>query len=254
MTLGTVYYFTSMFFKLLKNDWLAIRRSSFWTQSLVQTIILSFFALYMLLQFTLLGFLGGRLIEEFFPGENPVLVVNRALVYYFLADLLMRFFLQKYPSLQLQPYLTMNIKKSQLAQYLCAKSLVSIFNIAPLFFVVPFYFWTVQPELGVGAGLQWLLMMLLLIGIVHYGSYWIDRNLGKSPALSLGLLALAVLFLTLDYYGYFSLSKICAPLFSYLHQHLLGLLGLLGVLFFLYQVVYRLLRRNAYVEVGPGRK
>ena len=241
-----------MFSKLLKNDWLALRRSSFWTQSLVQTIVLGFFALYMLLQFTLLGFLGGKVIAEFFPGENPVVIVNRALVYYFLADLLMRFFFQKYPSLQLQPYLTMNVKKRQLAQYLCAKSLVSIFNIAPLFFVIPFYFWTVQPELGLGAGLHWLMMMILMIGIVHFGSYWIDRNLGKSPVLSLGLLGLSVLFLTLDYYGYFSLSKICGPFFTYLHQHLLGLLGLVAVLVFLYQVVFRLLRRNAYVEVGPA--
>ena len=247
-----VCYFRTMFSKLLRNDWLALRRSSFWTQSLVQTIILGVFALYMLLQFTLLGFLGGKLIAELFPDENPVSVVNRALIYYFLADLLLRFFFQKYPSLQLQPYLTMNIKKRQLAQYLCAKSLVSIFNVAPLFFVIPFYFWTVQPEIGVGAGLHWLLMMLLLIGIVHYGSYWIDRNLGKSPALSLGLLGLSVLFLTLDYHGYFSLSKICEPFFTYVHQHLVGLLGLGLTLFLLYRVVYLFLRRNAYVEVGPA--
>ncbi len=239
-----------MFFKLLKNDWLALRRSSMWTQSVIQNMFLGFFALYLILQFTALGFLGGELIREYFPEENPVTVTNRFLIYYFLSDLLMRFFLQKYPSLQLQPYLTMNIKKRLLSRYLCVKSLVSFFNIAPLFFVIPFYFWTVQPELGAARGIHWVLMMLLLMGINHYLSYYIDRNLGKSPYISISLLSAVVLLMTLDYNGYFSLSSTFEPVFSYLHEHLTGLLILVALLALLYFLVYRFLRTHAYVQVG----
>ena len=106
---------------------------------------------------------------------------------------------------------------------------------------------TIQPELGVANGLKWLLMLFLVIGIVHYLSYYLDRNLGKSAFLSLGFLGVTGFFLSLDYYGYFSLSEIFTPVFNYFSQQVLGLFILLILLCGVYFLVYRFLYSNAYL-------
>ncbi|MCP3931325.1 MAG: hypothetical protein GY705_19745 [Bacteroidetes bacterium] len=197
-----------------------------------------------------LGFLGGTLIEEYFPDANPVAVVNTYLIYYILIDILIRGVLQKFPAIQLQKYLGLNIRKAQIAQYLCFKSLISFFNIAPLFFILPFCFSVIFPELGVPGGIHWLIMMFLIIMINHFLSFYIDRQFKKSGYISLLILSVILLSLLFDFQNYFSLSVVFAPVFSFLHQYFLGLLGLLALMVLLAYACYKLLMANAYIELS----
>ena len=68
-----------MIFKLLSHQFKALRRSPFWTQSVVQTIVLGLFALYLLLMALGIGFTAPHFIQEFYPNEN--LIKNFSFLY-----------------------------------------------------------------------------------------------------------------------------------------------------------------------------
>ena len=99
---------------------------------------LVFFGLYFLVSFLSLAFYAPTLIEEYYPDTPIMDVVNKYLIYYLLSDLVTRFFLQKFPSMKIGHYLTLNIQKSTICKYLCIRSIFSFFNVAPLFFLIPF--------------------------------------------------------------------------------------------------------------------
>ncbi|MEO1626917.1 MAG: DUF5687 family protein, partial [Bacteroidota bacterium] len=106
-----------MLFQLLWQQWKKGVRSPILTQSIVQTVVLGLFALYLILSFLALGFVASDILEEVLPGADPFEVFSGLLVYYFFMDVLMRFFLQKFPSLAIKPYLTLPVRKGQLAHF-----------------------------------------------------------------------------------------------------------------------------------------
>ncbi len=235
-----------MFFKLFQHAWLSVRRSSIWTQSVIQNIILGFFGLYLLLNLLALGFIGGKLIEDFFPDQNPILVVSQYMIYYILTDIVMRFMIQKFPSLNLQHYMVQNIKKSSLAHYLNIRSLFSFFNLAPFFFIVPFYFMTAQSHIG----LIWIIIMGLIVFVNHFIGYWIDKSLGKNIWLAGGILGAIMGLLYLDWKAFFKLSDFTQDFFFSMFQSPITVIVLLVILAGLYFMCHQILRKNAYLDEG----
>ena len=133
-----------MIFKILKHDWLAFVRSPMLTQSIGQNILLGLFGLYMFLVLTSLGFLGGEMINERFPDVSVKEIIYKYLIYWWTFDLMFRFMLQKFPSMTLRRYLTLNISRKTICHFMVSRSIVSFFNIAPYFFIVPFYLFTLS--------------------------------------------------------------------------------------------------------------
>ncbi len=76
-------------------EWKQFIRSSYWQKSVALNIFLVFIALYFILVFFGLGISLYPLLKEKFPDKDPFNMVNQFLFYWFLADLLMRFFFQE---------------------------------------------------------------------------------------------------------------------------------------------------------------
>ncbi|WP_373075212.1 DUF5687 family protein, partial [Zeaxanthinibacter enoshimensis] len=72
-------------------------RSSSFGKSLAIKILMGFFALYMLVSFLGLGVALYFILEKQFPGSDPLLILSEYLVYWVLAELFMRYMLQKLP-------------------------------------------------------------------------------------------------------------------------------------------------------------
>src|SRR5690606_39547633 len=75
---------------------------------------------------------------ENFLDQDPFVIVNSYLFFWFLTDLVMRFFFQKLPVMSVKPLLTLPIKRGQGVHYVLGKSVFSFFNFLPLFAVIPF--------------------------------------------------------------------------------------------------------------------
>jgi len=145
--------------------------------------------------------------------------------------------------------LTQNIQKSTICRYLCVRSIFSFFNLLPLFFLIPFYFIVLAPELGSVAGFLWLLMAFLLVLFNHFLSFYIDKSLNTKTSISVVLIAIIAITGMLDYKGVFSLGATFQQIFEWLYQHPIGLVILLLLSIAVSLVVYKLFRSNAYLDL-----
>ena len=240
-----------MLWKLLKLEWLGFRRAPHWGQSMAVNVIMGFFAVYMLLTALALGFTGGYILEETFPGENVIHKFNGFFVYYLLMDIWVRFLMQKFPSFSLSKYLTLNIKKSTLSRFLLTKSIFSFFNLLPLFVIVPFFFTNVVGGLGSSKAMLWLVTMVIFIFINNFLSFWLDRTANKQPLIVFLVLATISGLIYLEYKGIFSLSSYSAPIVNKLYGSIFFVLPIAG-LAAIYYSLYKNLLSNAYLDAGAS--
>ena len=122
----------------IKFEWKQFFRSSYWQKSIALNILMGFLALYFMLTFLVLGISIYPLLKKQFPESDPLIMVNGFLFYWFLGDLVMRFFLQKLPVMNIKPLLALPIKRSKILNYVLGKSAISFFNFLPLFAIIPF--------------------------------------------------------------------------------------------------------------------
>ncbi len=240
--------------KLLKLDWIGFRRAPHWAQSMTANVFLGLFGLYMLISALGLGYMASFIIKEAFPGADVLQKFNGYFAIYLIADICMRFMLQKFPSFSLSKYLTINVKKSTITRYLMVKSLLSIFNLLPLFIIIPFYLTYVSSALGQPQALVWLLLGFSLILFNNYLSFFLDRSLSKKPLPVFFILASLVVLIYLDFKGFYSLSDLLAPVITALHSSVLIALPVL-LLAGLCHLIFKHLRSNAYIDIaGSGPK
>lgn len=233
--------------QLLKHAWLEFSRSPALTRNIVQTIFIGFFALYFVLLMIGLAVALRPILEDTLPGQDFLLVTGGMIGYYFVMDLLMRYFIQKFPALAVKPYLSLPFKKSSLSHYVLFRSLGSFFNFLPLFFLVPFFFKEIVPTYPAAA----FNFALFSIGMVLFNNY---LSLGISKYMSArsnwaGIIILGIMVLFfLEYKGYFSLFEhlkngvaiiLVSPLLSAIPLLLTG-----GIYLFL----HRFFKEELYLE------
>ena len=125
-----------MFKHFISLEWKSFLRSASFGTSLVIKILIGFFAAYFVVMFLLLGFALYPILRE--NGLEPLQTVNKFLIYYLVLDLVIRFFLQKLPVLNIRPLLTLPIKRNTIVNYTLGKTALSFFNILHAFFFIPF--------------------------------------------------------------------------------------------------------------------
>lgn len=185
----------------LKQAWLSFRRSPALTQNLAQTIILAFFGFYLAASFLVSSLVAGELIREFFPGKDVLGMAGAFLIYYFPIDILTRYFMQKFPTMSIKPYLLLPVSKGSMIHYLLRRSLFSFYSFLPLFLTVPFFFVEVLPN---ASGTETIGFIALVLGIIfssNYISFWISKASDLNNWFSTILLVVLFTFLFLEFKG-----------------------------------------------------
>jgi len=192
--------------QLLKHAWLEFKRSPSLTRNIFQTILLAIIGTYFILTMIGLALVVKPILKDAMPGQDLLLVTGGMIGYYFLMDLLMRYFLQKFPVLTVKSYLTLPFKKSSLSHYVLFRSLGSFFNWLPLFFLVPFFFKEILSAYPATA-LSFALFSIGMVVFNNFLSLWITKNMAvKNGWSGIVIIGLLVLFF-LEYKGYFSLFE-----------------------------------------------
>ncbi|MDO9038620.1 MAG: DUF5687 family protein [Lutibacter sp.] len=101
----------------IQFEWKQFFRSSYWQKSIGLNILMAFLALYFMLTFLALGISLFPILDKQFPDSDPLLILNGFLFYWFLADLLMRFFLQKLPVMKIKPLMVLPVKIIKILHY-----------------------------------------------------------------------------------------------------------------------------------------
>ena len=240
--------FTSLVFRISGHRWKEAVRSSYWQKSIMINLLLGIFLLYFLVNLVILGVFLGRILTASFPDTEPVKALSEILLYYFMGDFLLRFFMQPVPVISVMPYLHLPVKRSSIFHFLLLRSGLSLFNLFPVIILVPFTIRYVIPAYSAGAGLAWLCAIILLVFANNYLSFFFKKLFAVKPGVILPLAA----FLALLAYTDFSQTRIVSQTFGealmQIILHPSWIVFPAALLLFCYGLSWRMLYRQRYLE------
>ncbi len=246
-----------MIAKLYRHYFLQLRRTSLLARDVIQALVLAIFALYAIVSMVTIGVIGGDLIRQFYPKQPVLPIAMAALIFYFLADVLVRYFFQKYPVMQVKPYMILPVGKSVISHYLLSRSAIHFFNILPLFAVVPFFLREVSTEGGMIEPSGFLIAAICLPLLASYTGFALNISLGVKKSWPAVALTAIIVLLYLEYAGYFSLIGLLQPLSAWLLKSGLSIalfpLLLLGIYKSMHGFILRKLNvRAASAAINSG--
>ncbi len=185
---------------------------SFWRSrnkagSIIAQVVMGIFILYFLLIAIFAGFFMAEGISRIFPNKNIFEMFNGLIIYYFLADFLLRIQLQELPTLSIVPYLHLKITKRKLVNFLNLKALFSAFNFIPLIVFLPFCLTKIAAKYGATAASMYFIAILSLIVFNNYLVLYVKRKSITNILYTIVGLSIIGGFAALEYFKIISVAK-----------------------------------------------
>ncbi|MCF6129758.1 DUF5687 family protein [Flavobacterium sp. AS60] len=236
-----------MFKHFISLEWKAFLRSASFGTNVAFKIIMGIFAVIIILEFSLLGFFGYNILQEF--HLEPLSTVNKFLIYYLVMDLVIRYFLQKMPVMNIRPFLSLPIKRDTVVHFSLGKTVISFFNIIHAFFFIPFTIALFTHGFGFQAVL-WLLGITALI----YSNNFINILLNNKNSVFYPMLAIVVSLGLAQYYKIFDVTNYTQPFFQgmYSTYYLFLIPLLLAIVTYYFSFDY--FKKNLNLDTGLAKK
>ncbi len=236
--------------RFIALEWKQFTRSAAFGSSLAAKILIGFFAVYLIVCFLFAGVGAYFIIEKAFPGADPLVVVNNYILFWFLLDLTVRFFIQKLPVMNVKPFMGQPINRSTIIHYLLGKTTLSFFNFLPLFFFVPFsVVLMVQgyPPLHV---IPWFFAMLFFEISINYLNFLINKN----DTVFYIILGLLVVLAGLQYFDIYNVTQAGGYVFNRIYNVSYAFLIPLLLMILLYRRNYAYMRGVFYLDDQVKKK
>ena len=236
-----------MFKHFISLEWKAFFRSASFGANMAFKIIMGFFALIIILEFSLLGFFGYEILSEY--HLEPLVTVNKFLIYYLVGDLVIRYFLQKMPVMNIRPLLSLPIKRNVVVHFSLGKTLISFFNVMHAFFFVPFTIALLTHGYGLQA-IFWLIGCTTLI----FSNNFINVLINNKDNVFYSLLSVVVGLGITQYYKVFDITDYTQPFFQgmYSTSYLFLIPMLLVVVTYYFSFDY--FKKNLNLDTGLAKK
>ncbi|WP_281336780.1 DUF5687 family protein [Flavobacterium eburneipallidum] len=234
--------------KFLYLEWKAFLRSASFGANLAIKILMGFLAVYFTLVFLALGIGLFYVLEKF--KLDPIVTINKFMIYYFLMDIIIRLLFQKIPVLNIRPLLVFPIKKDTIVHFSLGKTVFSFFNLGHWFFFLPFSIVLIYEGYDVLSVLLWHTAMLSLIYINNF----LNIILNNKDYLFTIFLGIAAVFGGLQYYGFFDITTYTAPFFEALFNTYWAFILPVLVLIGLYRYSFHYFKNDLYLDAGLSSK
>lgn len=238
-----------MFKHFINLELKAFFRSASVGKSIGLKILMGFLVAYFLLVFLVVGIALYPLLAKSFPDQKPLAIVNSFVIFWLAFELVLRFFMQSLPVMNIKPLLILPIKKRTVIHFVLLKSLTSIYNIFPLLVIIPFgIFNIIEGNYNPLNMVVWMLTMYILVLTVNYANFLIKKKFAENIKAFLPFVALGLLFFGLDYFGVFKITTLSGTVMDALVlQPMLALvpMSILGGLYFLN---FNYLKSNFYLD------
>ncbi|MCD4664241.1 MAG: DUF5687 family protein, partial [Bacteroidales bacterium] len=231
-----------------------MKRSSIWQKNLAINIVIGFFLLLMLLYLLILGLFIDKILEEINPDKDPVVVFNGIILYYLGIEFFLRFFMQSLPTLNIETYLHLPIKKTSIVHYVAGKSIVVVGNYLSWLVFFPFAFKVIAPAYSTGMAWVYILSLVLLVFSNNFLATYIKRQMAGKPMI-VGIFGLVMIVLFLfDYFNIISLSALSSYLLGQLLINPILIIVPVLILIFTYSLNYFYLKSRLYPEEVSYKK
>ncbi|WP_111707150.1 DUF5687 family protein [Lutibacter citreus] len=235
-------------------EWKQFFRSSYWQKSIALNILLGFFALYLMVSFLIMGIAIYPVLEDKFPDKDPLTIVNGILFFWFLSDLMMRFFLQKLPVMNIKPFLILPLKRRKIVNYVLQKSALSFFNFLPLFAVIPFGIMLIINNHGITTGFVWIATMLIFTLVINYLNFIIESKSAETELSFLPIILIASVLFALNHFEIVSFASLIGSTMNAIVENPLFIIAPIVLLVAIYLVNYQILRKKLYVDESVKSK
>jgi hypothetical protein len=237
-----------MFKQFIRLEWKSFLRSASFGTNVVLKIFMGLAALYFIAVFLLLGFGIYPLLKQY--DMNPFETVNKFLIYYFFLHLIIRYFMQKMPVMNIRPLLTLPIKRDTIVHFTLGKTALSFFNWIHVFLFVPFSIMLIINNHSI---LNVILWHLGIIGIV-YASNFINVLVNNKDSFFYPILTLVVVCALSQYYKLFDITTYTFPFFNGLYTtNYLFLIPIIAVVI-LYYFAFNFFKNNLNLDEGLAKK
>lgn len=237
-----------MFKKFLMLEWKAFFRSASFGKNLALKILMGFGAVYFAVMFIGLGFLAFYGLKESFP--DPLIVINKYLIYYFIFDLIIRLMLQKIPVMNIRPLLTLPIKSSTIVNFSLGKTYLSFFNFLHAFLFLPFAIILMVEGYDVTSVILWLFSIVAFLYINNF----LNILLNNKDKLFVIFFVMVIAIGASQYYEVFDITVYTGSFFQGLFDKSWMIAIPLLVLILLYFVTFNYLKSNLYLDAGLASK
>lgn len=228
-------------------------KSFFRSSSLAANVIVKIFQLlgmlYMLAMFVFIAF-GAYYFPKKEMHIDPVLVISRFLIYWLVADLFLRYFFQQMPTQNIKPFLTMNIKKSTLVNYMIGKTFSSFFSWGGLFIYIPLLVILLYNGHSVAGSFAWIFAIIIL----SFCSNFLNILLNGKDAVVWIIGVILVAFAGLDYYKIISLSSFSELIFTKFYNHWWTIIVPILLMLVGFFIVKKFIKDNFYLDKGLEMK
>jgi hypothetical protein len=233
----------------IRHELKAFWRSKNTGKSIGIRVVMALLILYLFASMFVLGLFLNTFLEKVFPHDDVVVSFCGIILLYYLADLFMRLQLQELPTLRVQPYLQLPVKRNSLVKYLAFTALLSVFNLWPFVLFTPFIIKIIAADSGALVALAFIVSLAGLVVFNNYLALYIKRKSNLNGWIFLIAAAVIILIGLGDFY--FHLYSIRG--FSYLffgHLVTMPVLALVPLLLgiIMYYLNFLYLKQNLYLE------
>jgi len=235
--------------RFISLEWKAFTRSASFKVNLALKILMIIGAFFMILYALGLGVGAYYIIEEMVDPE-PLKIINQFLLFYFIFDLVFKYFLQKMPIVNIKPLLYLPLKKNQVVRFGINKTMISFFNIWHAFFFIPFSIVLLiegHPFINV---FGWHLAMLALV----YCNNFINIFVNSKDSVFYAVIGTIITLGALLYFDIFDITEYTAPIFeAFYSKPYLAIIPLVFA-YVLYTMAFKYFRKNFYLDAGLAKK
>jgi hypothetical protein len=236
--------------RFLSLEWKQFSRASYFQKGIAIKILLVFAAIYFGGAAIFLGIGVFFILRKAIPDIDPIISINNFLIYWFLFDLIIRFFMQQLPVMNIKPLMTVPIKRETIIHYLLGKTTLSFFNFLPLFIFLPFTVVLLAEGYPVINVIPWFLSVMVLTLAVNFINFLINKN----NTFFYIIVSVLALFIGLEIYQIFKVSQPIGAAFNALYNQPYLVIIPIALMYALYKINFNDIKKGFYLDGAISKK
>jgi len=244
-----------MISNFLRHELKAFWRSKNTGKSIAVRIIMGLMILYLLGCVSVVGFALDEILKKTVKNGDITEVFCGIILLYFLFEQLSRMQLQELPTLRVQPYLHLPVKRNTIVGYLAFTALFSFFNLWPIILFFPFIIKSVVPAFGWGPASAFMVAILSIAIFNNYLAIYVKRKSNINGWVYVIFSAVLAFIVAADFaWHLYSIKDVSYMFFGALLKHpALALVPVfMAVAMYVFNFFY--LKQNLYLEELSRKK
>lgn len=227
-----------------KNTWRSQRMGT----GIATKIIMGFLILYFGAVFAVLGIFFDKIIEDSPFAEQPMLGLHTILFYYLMFDLVIRIIFQEVSEVKFRQLCLLPISRSRIIYYILRSTVLSIFQLLPLFFIIPFTIKHLIPDYGIILSLCWIIAVCSMLLLNNFLALQIKHKISGNPLFYVVPILIVGLLYLVDARSWIPISDYVNHFFIRVLEHGFTCLIPVGVAYAMFRLVFRRMQKQAYIS------